>query len=107
MKLMKRLAHSATNKKMLRQPSLRSAMTARNCRRTAGCTSAFPRAEKNARVYLASAIGPADSRAGNRRRYKKSGLKLTNLFKYSTSLFYSLCISRSGGFLVIGHREGV
>src|SRR6516225_1834083 len=42
-KFMNTLAQSATNKKILRQPSLPfPAMTARNCRRTAAQTSAFP-----------------------------------------------------------------
>src|SRR5438874_7052312 len=41
-RLKNKLAQSATNKKMLRQPSLRfAAMTGRNCRRTAARTRAF------------------------------------------------------------------
>src|SRR5882724_3485276 len=74
MKLMKRLAHSATNKKMLRQPSLRSAMTARNCRRTAGCTSAFRRGLRTRAPIQRPPLAAADSRAQNKRGHKKSGL---------------------------------
>src|SRR5437016_6043206 len=74
MKLMKRLAHSATNKKMLRQPSLRSAMTARNCRRTAGCTSAFRRGVRTRAPIQRPPLAPVDSQAENKRRHKKSGL---------------------------------
>src|SRR5437667_4583147 len=67
-RLTNRLAQSATNKKMLRQPSLRfAAMTERNWRRTGTRTRAFRESEAGSltRVTLQCPLSSADDRRPN------------------------------------------